>query len=77
MPVECSWKPDLHEIYIGKKFVVCNFIMVQKLVVGRFLILKKLVGFYAVKGFPLDSNNHRNPGWLPDWNELTEVIKLN
>ena len=36
---------DLHEIFIGKKLVVCNFIMIQKLVVGRFFILKKLVGF--------------------------------
>ena len=38
-------KLDLHEIFIGKKLVVCNFIMIQKLVVGRFLILKQLVGF--------------------------------
>ena len=34
----------LHEICIGKKLVVCSFIMMQKLVVGRFFILKKLVG---------------------------------
>ena len=35
----------LHEMSLGKKLLVCNFIMRQKLVVGRFFILKKLVGF--------------------------------
>ena len=52
MPFVYSGKLDLHEIFIGKKLVVCNFIMIQKLVVGRFFHFEKVSRFYAVKGVP-------------------------
>ena len=53
---------DMHEICFRKKLLVCNFIMIQKLVVGRFFYFEKVSRFYAVKGGPsLDSNNHCNP----------------
>ena len=37
----------LQEIFLGKMLVVCNIIMIQKLVVSSFFFLKKLVGFMS------------------------------
>ena len=54
MQVLCSEKArkynDMHEICFRKKLLVCNFIMIQKLVVGRFFHFEKDSRFYAVKG---------------------------
>ena len=63
MQVLCSEEArkynDMHEICFRKKLLVCNFIMIQKLVVGRFFHFEKVSRFYAVKG--VDSNNYYNP----------------
>ena len=64
MHVLCSGKLDLHEIFIGKKLVVCNFIMIQKLVVGRFCISKKLVGFMPWRGSPPWFKQSSQPWWV-------------